>query len=223
MSLNNPQTLGLAQALQSLADAINQQNQNRNAQSTPIHDLFASGQPLNLGGRLGMEAFHEISKALPQTWDGDTGSFPSFVINLRLRAIKSKWHAIDGSGILMVDGKNIFTEFHSITDTNITQARTNRTNDRATQNSKALYQCLESSISGALKTTIFSQTENIPEHEDGVHLFKSITNFTAVSSFQLSNLSLQQILDFDPAELDFQISNINTKLIHLFMLATMKS
>ena len=170
-----------------------------------------------------MEAFSKVSKALPQTWDGDTGSFLSFIINLHLRAFKIKWHAIDGSGILKVDEKNIFTEFHSITDANIIEARQNCTNARPTQNSKALYQCLESSISGALKTTIFSQTENIPKHEDWVNLFKSITNFTAVSSFQLSNLSLQQILDFDPAELHFQISNINTKLIHLFMLATTKS
>ena len=41
-----------------------------------------------------------------------------------------------------------------------------------------------------------------------------------VSSLQLSNMSLQQILIFNPANSDFQIPNINTELISLFTLAT---
>ena len=183
MAMNNNQATTLTQALQSLADAINQQNQNKNANPTLIRDLFASGRALNLGSRSGMDAFSEMSKPLPQTWDGNTASFPTFVINLRLRVIKAKWNATGASGILTVDGKNIFTSYHSITKEKIELARTNCTDDRALQNSKALYQCLESSISGALKTTTFSQTENIPEHEDGIGLFKAITNLTAVSSF----------------------------------------
>ena len=72
-----------------------------------------------------------MSKPLPQTWDGNTASFPTFIINLRLRAIKAKWHATGTSGILTVDGKNIFTSFHSITKENIELARMNRTNNRA--------------------------------------------------------------------------------------------
>ena len=37
-------------------------------------------------------------------------------------------------------------------------------------------------------------------HEDGAALFKLITQYTVVSSLQLSNLSLQQILEFNPTE-----------------------
>ena len=40
------------------------------------------------------------------------------------------------------------------------------------------------------------------------------------ASLQLSMLSFKQLLEFDPASCDFNISAVNTKINHLFVLAT---
>lgn len=64
---------------------------------------------------------------------------------------------------------------------------------------------------------------NIPEPEDEIGLFKLITKFTTVSSFQLSNLSLQKIIKFNPSELHSNISEVNTGLVDFFVLATKKN
>ena len=217
----------LATAIAALATAVtrinNNQNNNTPAPHQPVHDLFLSTQPFDLSSRSGMQAFEDVSKPLIDKWDGDVSTFPTFIINLKLRANKGRWNATDNTGITQVNNHDIFTAYHSITDTDVETARNNRTNPRAIQNAKALYRCIEASISGDVRTTIFTQSENIPEHEDGVSLFKQVTLYTAVSSIQLSNLSLQQILDFNPAELQFAIPSINTQLINLFVLATTRS
>ena len=83
-----------------------------------------------------------------------------------------------------------------------------------------MFRCIKSSISGSIKTTIFGQSGNLFTHEDGPVLFKKVTSFTPISSIQLSIASLQSILDFNPADHDFEISTINTKLTNLFILAT---
>ena len=102
----------------------------------------------------------------------------------------------------------------------IETARITCTDSRAIKNSKSLFQCLESLISGSVKTLIFTQPGHILIHEDGIYLFHLITQYTAVSFLQLSNMSLQQILIFNPANSDFQIPNISTELISLFTLET---
>ena len=76
------------------------------------------------------------------------------------------------------------------------------------------------SITGDLKTTVFDQIDNLPTNEDGPSLFKLLTSFTTISSLQLSMLAFRQILDFDPAAHEFKIATVNTKLNHLFVLAT---
>ena len=86
---------------------------------------------------------------------------------------------------------------------------------------QSTYQCPEASISGSEKITVFNQAENIPEHKDDIDLSKLIIKFTVVSSVQLSNLFLQQILKFNSTELNFNISENNTRLVSLFLLATM--
>ena len=216
----------LANAINTLAGAVanisRQNNNNANAHQ-PVHDLFSSMQPFDLSTRSGMQAFEDISKPLSDKWDGNISTFPTFIINLKLRSNKGRWNAPAPSGITNINGNDIFTSYHSISDTDIENARNNRTDARAIQNSKALYRCIETSISGDVRTTIFTQSENIPEHEDGIALLKQVTMFTAVSSIQLSNLSLQQILEFNPADLQFAIPSINTQLSNLFVLATTRS
>ena len=113
-----------------------------------------------------------------------------------------------------------FFEFHSITVDQLETTRIACTNDHATQNLQALYRYFEGSIIGPIKMTIFMQPDNLPEHEDGISLFKQITRFTAVSSVKLFNSSLGQILSFDPAEYNVNLSVMNTRLANLFVLAT---
>ena len=76
------------------------------------------------------------------------------------------------SEILLVDAKNIFTDYHTITDAQITAVAAARTDNRAIQNSSALFKCLESSIVGDLKFTIFSQSDNILTDKNEISLFK---------------------------------------------------
>ena len=127
------------------------------------------------------------------------------------------------SEILLVDAKNIFTDYHTITDAQITAAAAAHTDDRAIQNSSALFKCLEYSIVGDLKSTIFSQLDNILTDEDGISLFKLLTSFTTVVSLQLSMISFNHIINFDPSEFNFSIPKINSKLINLFLLTTTKT
>jgi hypothetical protein len=83
-----------------------------------------------------------------------------------------------------------------------------------------MHKCLKGSISSNLLATMFDQTGNSPVNEDGPTLFKHLTTFTMVTSLQLSMLSFKNILEFDPAEHNFNFPMINTQLIHLFVLAT---
>ena len=83
-----------------------------------------------------------------------------------------------------------------------------------------MYSCLKSSISGNLKLTLFSQIGNLPTYEDGTHLFAQLTTFTMAASLDLSMGSFKWILEFDPADNAFNITTINTKLNHLFVLET---
>ena len=125
--------------------------------------------------------------------------------------------------IIDVVGKNILTDYHSVSDADILAATTARTNNRGIQNSKAMFSCIKSSIQGDIKDTIFTQFGNLPSHQDRVALFKSITTFTSVSSVQLSMLSFNNILTFNPHDFQYNIPVINKKLIHYFVLSTTSS
>ena len=110
--------------------------------------------------------------------------------------------------------------YHATDKSTVEAACAARVDDRAKQNAKAMFRCIKSSITGSIKTTIFGQFGNISTHEDGPTLFKKVTGFTPISSIQLSIASLQQIIDYNPADDNFEISTINTKLTNLFILAT---
>jgi len=53
--------------------------------------------------------------------------------------------------------------------------------------------------------------------------FQKLTTFTTVASNQLSMISFQNILDCSPSLHEFRIPKINSKLFHLFILATTQS
>ena len=149
-----------------------------------MFDPFIEDQPFNLASRAGDQAYTSISAALKDedVWDGNVTTFPSFVVALRLRAEEGKWNATDPHGILTIDGNNILSDYHSITDAQIEAARGARTDDRAIQNSRAMFQCVKKSIKGSIRNTIFPQSGNIPTHADGITLFKKLTTFTTVAS-----------------------------------------
>jgi hypothetical protein len=55
---------------------------------------------------------------------------------------------------------------------------------------------------------------------DGPCFFKKMLSFTTVSSLQLSMMSFNQILQFDPALHQFSVPTINITLNHLYFLST---
>lgn len=84
---------------------------------------------------------------------------------------------------------NILTDYHSIIDAQITAARAAQHNRRAIQNAKAMFNCIKSSIKGALKVTIFMQFGNMPTHSSNITHFQTLTTFATVALLQLSMLS----------------------------------
>ena len=115
---------------------------------------------------------------------------------------------------------NLVTGYHSLTQLQIETASTTRNDPRAIQNARPMYSCLESSISSDLKATLFSQDGKLPSDEGGNFLFAQLTTFTMSASLKLSMDSFKRILEFDPAIYSFNISSVNTKLNHQFVLAT---
>ena len=83
-----------------------------------------------------------------------------------------------------------------------------------------MFQCVKNFIKGSIRNKIFTQLGNIPTHADRITLFKKLTTFTTVASLQLSLLSFNSILEFNPFDHAFDVPTINTKLINLFTLAT---
>ena len=217
MAANPPE---LAAALQALAQAIQNIPQVQQANHQPLLDPYTSDVPFDLSSRAGAQAFTNACAILDDTWDGTADAFPTFIVALRVRAREVNWGAQGPQGILTYGNNNLLIDYHSITQAQLTTAFTNRVDDRAIQNSKAMYRCIKASITGDLKTTVFDQIDNRPTNEDGPSLFKLLTSFTTISSLQLSMLAFRQILDFDPAVHEFKIATINTKLNHLFVLAT---
>lgn len=123
--------------------------------------------------------------------------------------------------ILTIHSNNILSDYHSITDSQIEAARTACTDDRAIQNSRAMFQCrVNNSIKDSIRNTNFTQSGNIPTYVNGITLFKKLVTFTKVLSLQLSLLSFNSILEFNPFDHAFDVPTINTKLIILFTLAT---
>ena len=174
----------LVTAITTLAGAVSAMNLAPTLPVRPIVlDPFTGGHPFDLSTRSRSTAYDFFSKPLDEPWDGTVDTFPAFIIALRLRASKGKWNAMEPDGttphpsnILSINGHHILTDYHSVSKTNITSAYTTRSDDRANQNASVLFKCLESSITGDLKATIFTRSGNFPENKDGISLFKLLTN-----------------------------------------------
>ena len=183
--------------------------------SAAIYDLYNTGQPLDFATRLGSTAYSQMQAPLAVTWDGQTSTFPEFLLELRSHC---KQKGMDN--ILTIAGKNLFTEYQAITIAEIEAARTARTDTREQQNSKALFTCLSQSITGELKTTLFGLEGNLPAHQDGPTLFRNMLDSTLTSSMMVSIQAMIDLNNLDPSEFDYSIIEINKRASHLFTLAT---
>jgi hypothetical protein len=220
----------LAQALTALAAAVTQLNAYTAGgggggggpppPAGPLLDPFDASTPFDLSSRAGSTAYATASSALDETWDGMPDTLPSFVVCLRIRSAEVKWDAPDHHGILTYGTHDLLTAHHSVTEATLEAARIARTDSRAIQNAKSMYECLKKSISGDLRSTLFDQASNLMTEADGPSFFKQMLSFTTVSSLQLSMMSFNQILQFDPAFHQFKVPTINKTLNHLFVLAT---
>ena len=140
--------------------------------TSSFHNPFVLPDSFDLSSCSGAVAYQLSSSPLDELWERGAATFHSFVVSLRIRAREGKWNTGVPQGILDIGGQDILIEYHSITDTEIEAARTARKNSQSVQNSKAMFRCIKSSIKGDLKDTIFTQYENLSEHEDGISLFK---------------------------------------------------
>ena len=60
---------------------------------TPVvYNPFTEDQPFNLATQTGAQSYNDISAPLDEKdiWDGDVATFPTFILALRIRAIKGK-------------------------------------------------------------------------------------------------------------------------------------
>jgi hypothetical protein len=73
------------------------------------------------------------------------------------------------------------------------------------------------------QATLLQQIGNSPTVEDGVDLFYRLTQLTVASSLQLSLDSVRTLIDFAPGYYNFSTPQINTRLNHLFLLATTRN
>jgi len=188
-----------------------------------IYNTFSTNDTFDLSSRVESSAFVSASAPLDIICYVDISNLPSFFVGLRLRAKEGDWDAAGDTGILIINGRDILTDYHSIYAVDIDTARTNRTNDRALQNSRAIYAYIKSSIKGDLKDTIFTQFDNISDYNDSIALLKKLTTFATAASLQLSMMSFTNILNFTPSNHQTNILTINCKFIHLFILSTTTS
>ena len=91
-------------------------------------------------------------------------------------------------------------EYHSLNTLQVYNASTAHVDACSIQNIRVMYLCLKSSISGDLKSNLFSQAGNIPIHEFGTRLFVQLITFTVAVPLQLSMYSFIWILEFDPSD-----------------------
>ncbi|CAJ1968752.1 unnamed protein product [Cylindrotheca closterium] len=109
---------------------------------------------------------------------------------------------------------------HSISLATLQAAHTARNDPRAIQNSRCLYNCLASSITGDLRIEIFGQPGNLLTHGNGPSLFKRKIATTAAASLQVSSNAIQDLMNLEPADSKFDMTAVNSKIIGLFTLAS---
>ena len=187
------------------------------AASAPVIDLQSTGSPYNLAHRDGLSAYKEASEQLDHKYNGSNATYPNFLNALQQRARKCFWSTANTSNITTIAGKDLFTQINSISEAELQAGHANRVDDRAKQNSKALYETLSKSIDGDLYSSLFNQAGNLPTLIDGPLLFKFISRYTTVNTMTAAAKTSDQLTNLDPVVYKFNIVEINQVLGQLFI------
>ena len=113
---------------------------------TPVFDPFQEDVPFDLSTRAASQTYIDISAPLQDEWDGNVATFPSFIVSLQMRDAEGKWNQAVPHGILTINGRNGLTDYHSVTDAEITTAYANRTDTRSIQSSTAMFKYIKQSV-----------------------------------------------------------------------------
>ena len=192
-------------------------------------DPVESDDPLNRHSRLGSTLYNKSAEALTTTWNGDHQDLAAFANALLLRARTFRWSTNGATDVVTITpnanpignaaganhtGFNLFIDYRSITLEMVEQARAARTNPRAIQNSKAMFECIAASLTGRIHSLLFEQAGNLPI-EDGPLLFiKAITCSQAIGTAATID-SIRRLDNFDPATVGYDIIKVNTTMFNL--------
>ena len=133
----------------------------------PVLDTFTSDLPFDLSSRAVSTEFQISYSLIDVTWDGDLNTFPPFLVSIKTKVIEMHWDNRT-TGITDVNGKDLFSDYCSIAKSDIATSKAARTSDRAIQNACGLYKEIQTSLTGYIKTQIFSRNPNIPSMDDGL-------------------------------------------------------
>ena len=122
-----------------------------------VTDHYASNDSFDLTTCAGDRAFEDILKPLDTIWDGTLQTFPSFSSNLSRGANNGGWDRAAPHGIFNVNGKDVLEDSKFITKADLVAAQIAQIDPRVKQNCKALFKCLESSITLSVRSTIFDR------------------------------------------------------------------
>ena len=186
--------------------------------ATLLLDFHHTGLPYDLSTRAGLSAYKEACEAIALKFDGAAKDYPLFINAFVHKARKCHWDATNPTGITKYGPQDLFQDIAQITTATLNAAFISRSDPRAKQNSKALFNALSDSISGNLRITLFEQGhQSFPSHQDGPLLLKSILDHTTIDTAPAANEAMQQMYLLDPATFNYNIVDINLELGRLFI------
>ena len=194
------------------------------APSVPVHDLFASNQPFNLAHQSGLAAYEQACAPLKSKWNGGPSDYPTFLIELRDCARDCKWDASGTTGIVNIPqhGRaiNVLHNHHGLREASVLDAYAAGTEPRAVQNSKSMYKCIKSSLTGDALTSIFNTPGNAPTHDDGIELFFKCTKLSTISSVRLANKAIADLNTYCPSTRAFELPMVFEDIAKHFILVS---
>ena len=143
---------------------------------------------------------------------------PHFLIAIKTKSKEIHWDDRT-TGITNVNGKGLFDKYHIITETGGITTKDACTNDRAVHNNCALYKVLQTSITGGIRSQMFSHIANVPILDDVVSLFFHMTKIIMSSSLHISMSAFNKIFNFNLKDYNYHITNNNTQSNQLFFFA----
>ena len=141
-SINNTINTALINLPQAF-DTLHTGNQNTWASSShaPVRNILASTQPLNLYYRAGSTVFQLNCSLINISRNIYVNKYLLFIVAIKMWVKETHWDE-GKTDITNVNGKDLFYDYHSITETDGMNSKDACTNDRATQNARSLWKSL---------------------------------------------------------------------------------